>query len=72
MAAPGAYAVLVALTTLASSTAAVPADSVKTAVHLPRIILHAPATVPAAASPRLPRDQAADTGPDVDVTGPSH
>jgi len=71
MAAPGAYAVLVALATLAS-TAAVPADSVETALRLPKLSLHVPATVPAAASPRVVPDKAADPVPDVDVTGPTH
>ena len=45
MAAPGALAVLVALSTMTS--AVTPAGQVETALHLPKLDLHAPATVPA-------------------------
>ncbi len=72
MAAPGALAVLLALSTLSPAT--MPMGQVtprhdETALHFPQLTLHAPATVPSAASPQLQRDQAA-SGPDVDITGP--
>ena len=72
MAAPGALAVLVALSTMTS--ALTPAGQVETALHLPRLDLHAPATVPAAASPHLQQNRVTTTAPqvDVDVTGPSN
>jgi hypothetical protein len=81
MAAPGALAILVAL----SMTSAVVPSAVletgnaqpsrdETMLHMPQLVLHAPATVPAAASPRLSSDRQAllDAEPDVDVTGPAN
>ena len=71
MAAPGALVVLVALSTLTSS--ATPAGPrVQPALHLPRLAIQAPATVPAAASPQFKRDDLARQAPvdDVDITGP--
>ena len=69
MAASGAYAVLVALSTLATAS---PADRVETALHLPKLTLQVPATVPAAASPRLQPRRSAEPEADVDITGPTH
>ncbi len=70
MAAPGALAVLVALSTMTS--AATPAGRAEVTLHLPKLAIHAPATVPAAASPQLGRNDLARQAPvdDVDVTGP--
>jgi hypothetical protein len=71
MAAPGALAVLVALSTLTS--AATPAGKqVEMALHMPKLAIQAPATVPAAASPQLRRDDLTKQAPvdDVDITGP--
>ncbi|WP_413990404.1 hypothetical protein ACMDCR_31545 [Labrys okinawensis] len=71
MAASGALAVLVALSTVTS--AATPAGrQVEPALHLPKLSIHAPATVPAAASPQFGRDGLAKQAPvdDVDITGP--
>jgi hypothetical protein len=71
MAAPGAYAVLVALSTLASA-AAMPVDTAQTALHLPKLALQVPATVPATTPPHLRQERRADPEPDVDITGPTH
>lgn len=70
MAAPSAVAVLVALSTMTS--AAAPIGRVDSNLELPKLTLHAPATVPAAASPRLDRNALGRQPPveDVDVTGP--
>lgn len=70
MAAPTAAAVLVALSTMTS--AATPVGRADNSFELPKLTLHAPATVPAAASPQLGRDDLAKQPPieDVDVTGP--
>ncbi len=71
MAAPGALALLVALSTVTS--AATPAGrQVETALHLPKLSIQAPATVPAAASPQVQRNDLGRLAPmdDVDITGP--
>ncbi len=67
MAAPSAVAVLVALSTMTSAPA--PIGHVDSNFELPKLTLHAPATVPAAASPRLERDRQPPVE-DVDITGP--
>ena len=70
MAAPGAVAIVVAFSTATSF--ATPAGKVEPTLQMPRLAIHAPATVPAAASPQLKRDDLIRKGPveDVDVTGP--
>jgi hypothetical protein len=71
MAAPGALAVLVALSTMTS--AATPAGrAIEPAFHMPKLAIQAPATIPAAASPQLKRDDLGGKAPadDVDITGP--
>jgi hypothetical protein len=71
MAAPGALAVLVALSTMTS--AAMPASrAIEPALHLPKLAIQAPATIPAAASPQFKRDDLGGKAPvdDVDITGP--
>jgi hypothetical protein len=71
MAAPGALAMLVALST-AASVATPAGHSAEPVRQLPQLAIHAPATVPAAASPQLQRDDLARRAPvdDVDITGP--
>jgi hypothetical protein len=70
MVAPCACAMLVALSTMTSAVSS--ADHVEMALHLPKLTLQVPATVPAAASPRLQQDRSADPEADVDITGPTH
>jgi hypothetical protein len=43
-------------------------------LHLPKLSIQAPATIPAAPSPRLRRDDLARQAPadDVDITGPAN
>lgn len=71
MATTGALAMLVALSTVTS--AATPAGPrAEPVLHLPKLSIQAPATVPAAASPQLKRDDLSRRAPveDVDITGP--